>query len=70
LGSAPQPSSGCGCGTGRHPPLGSAPHPASGDDSLQTVESKDQNVSSKEGWLTREPMRARAMTVLRIGAFS
>lgn len=70
MGSAPQPASDSGGGAGRHPPLGSAPQPASGFDSLQTVERKDQNVSSRDGWLTREPMRAKAMTVLRIGAFS
>jgi hypothetical protein len=34
------------------------------------VERKDQNVSNRDGWLAREPMRARAMRVLRIGAFS
>lgn len=70
MGSDPQPASDSGVDAGRHPPFGSDPHPASGDDSLQIVERKDQNVSSRDGWLAREPTRARAMRVLRIGAFS
>jgi hypothetical protein len=59
-----------GGGAGMHPPFGSDPHPASLVDSLQIDDTKFHTVSTRDGWLAREPMRARARMVLRIGAFS